>query len=126
MNLRSVRPLLWTDNLEESIRFYTSVLGFEVTARNDDWGWANLAKDQVELMLSKPNANSNFEKSIFTGSFYFNTEDVNKLWEEIKNKARICYDIETFEWQMREFAIYDNNGYILQFGQDVNEIPGER
>ena len=28
-------------------------------------------------------------------------------------------EIETFEWGMREFAIYDNNGYVLQFGQET-------
>ncbi|NHQ72651.1 bleomycin resistance family protein, partial [Elizabethkingia miricola] len=33
-----------------------------------------------------------------------------------------CYNIEDFPWQMREFAIYDNNGYILQFGQDVETL----
>jgi len=36
-------------------------------------------------------------------------------------KANICYEIETFEWGMREFAIYDNNGYILQFGSTASE-----
>ena len=126
MNLRAVRPLLWTDKFEESIDFYTSVLGFEITARNDEWGWANLAKDDVEIMLSKPNTQSDFVKPAFTGSFYFNTDDVNKLWEEVRYKARVCYDIESFDWQMREFAIYDVNGYILQFGQHMNEIPGEK
>jgi len=33
--------------------------------------------------------------------------------------VRICYPIETFEYGMREFAIYDNNGYLLQFGEAV-------
>jgi len=23
------------------------------------------------------------------------------------------------DWGMREFAIYDNNGYMLQFGQEI-------
>ncbi len=37
----------------------------------------------------------------------------------IGDKARLCYDIETFPWGMREFAVYDNNGYILQFGEEI-------
>ncbi len=76
-------------------------------------------------MVSKPNAHENFEKIGFTGSFYFKTDDVGKLWENLKNKAKICYKIETFGWGMREFSIYDNNGYILQFGQPVDEISSE-
>ena len=40
--------------------------------------------------------------------------------EAVKDKAKIVYPLEDFEWQMREFAIYDNNGYMLQFGQDIS------
>lgn len=38
---------------------------------------------------------------------------------KVKDKARICDNIETFEWGRREFAVFDNNGYILQFGQEI-------
>jgi len=39
----------------------------------------------------------------------------------LKDKVEVCYGIENFHYGMREFAIYDNNGYLLQFGQDVAE-----
>ncbi len=29
------------------------------------------------------------------------------------------YPIENFEYQMREFAIRDVHGYIIQFGQEI-------
>ena len=36
------------------------------------------------------------------------------------DRVRICYPIETFDYGMREFAIYDdNNGYVLQFGRPL-------
>jgi uncharacterized glyoxalase superfamily protein PhnB len=118
MELTALRPILWSDKFEETIAFYTSVLGFEVSEKNDEWGWASLHKDGVALMLAKPNAHVPFHKPMFTGSFYFNTDDVDALWEKLSSTAEVCYGIEDFEWQMREFAIYDNNGYILQFGQE--------
>ena len=55
----------------------------------------------------------------FTGSLYINPDDVDALWEQVKDKARVCYPIETFDYGMREFAIYDNNGYLLQFGHET-------
>lgn len=122
MKYIAIRPMIWTKNLEETIEFYTSVLDFTLAGKNDDWGWASLYKDKVEIMLAKPNDQEDFEKPFFTGSFYFNTDQVDLLWEKLKSKVKICYEIETFEWEMREFAIYDNNGYILQFGQDISEI----
>lgn len=119
MRLTFLRPMLWTDKLEETITFYTQILHFTLGEKNDDWGWASLYKDDVHIMLAKPNAHTPFEKPVFTGSFYFNTDNVDALWEELKDKAPVCYGIEEYDWEMREFAIYDNNGYLLQFGQEI-------
>jgi len=55
----------------------------------------------------------------FTGSFYINTNDVDAWWDKLKQTDYIYYGIENFEYGMREFAIKDCNGYILQFGQDL-------
>ena len=121
MKLNSLRPMIWTDKFDETIDFYTMTLGFIVGERNDNWGWASLYKDSVEIMVAKPNEHTPFDKPVFTGSFYFNTDNVNNLWEHLKNKAKVCYAIDNFEWEMREFAIYDNNGYMLQFGEILKQ-----
>lgn len=117
MKLTYLRPMIYTGDLPGTIDFYTNILGFTLRGYNEDWGWASLDKDDVALMLAKPNEHTPFNGPGFTGSFYFTTDDVDTLWAELKNKAKVCYEIDTFEWEMREFAIYDNNGYILQFGQ---------
>lgn len=119
MKLLELRPMLWTENLRETIDFYTGVLDFTCGEVNEDWGWATLWKDDIAIMLARPNAHTPFEKPVFTGSFYFNVEDVDALWEQLKDKARISYGIDNFEYGMREFAIYDNNGYLLQFGTEI-------
>ena len=121
MKLQFLRPMLWTEDFDATVTFYTDILGFSVEGRNDEWGWASLSKDDVWIMLAKPNAHENYDKIGFTGSFYFTTDDVEALWDDLKDKAKVCYDIETFPWGMREFAIYDNNVYLLQFGQEVGE-----
>ncbi|MEO7765897.1 MAG: VOC family protein [Ferruginibacter sp.] len=121
MKLKTLRPMLWTEQFTGTIEFYTTTLGFVCDERNDEWEWASLHKDDVAIMVARPNAQTIFEKPVFTGSFYINTEDVDVLWDHLKGKVNVAYHIETFEWGMREFAIYDNNGYLLQFGQDVQE-----
>jgi len=111
--------MMWTEDLKGTVDFYTDVLGFTCGEFNEEWGWATLCKDDVSLMLSLPNEHTLYEKIGFTGSFYFHTDDVDALWNELKDKAKVCYDLENFEYGMREFAIYDNNGYLLQFGQEI-------
>jgi len=119
MKLENIHPVLAVNDIDDTIRFYRDVLGFECANRMD--GWAALCKDNVEVMISLPNAHEPFEKPTLTGSIYFNTSDVDALWEQIKNKANIVYQIENFFYGMREFAIRDNNGYILQFGQEISD-----
>lgn len=119
VNYRELRPMLWTMDVPGSITFYREILGFELDEYNEEWNWASLSKDAVSLMLAKPAAQEKFQKIGFTGSFYFNIDDVDALWEELQGKVEVCYEPENFPWEMREFAIYDNNGYLLQFGQNL-------
>ena len=119
MKIKHMRPMLWTNDFDGTIDFYTERLAFTLLARMDEYPWASLKLDNSGVMISGPNAHTPHKEIGFTGSFYFNTDDVEACWAELKDKARVCYDIETFPWGMREFAVYDNNGYILQFGQEV-------
>jgi len=117
MKLHSLVPMLWTNDLDQTVEFYRQMLGFECVNRME--AWALLKKDTIELMLSLPNAHEAFDKIQFTGSFYFRPDDVSQLWQQLKNKVAVVYPLEDFEYGMREFAIRDNNGYILQFGQEI-------
>lgn len=121
MKLEKLTPLLRTAQLKETVHWYESVLGFTCTDFMQDDGYARVQLDSVDIMLAEPNAHIEFRTPQFTGSFYINTNDVNAWWEKLKDKCKICYEIETFDYGMREFAIYDNNGYLLQVGQPVDE-----
>lgn len=120
MKFHPIVPIIWTSELKETIAFYIEHLGFNLGEINEEWGWASLHKDQCELMIARPNEHIPFERPQFTGTFYIKTDEVDKLWEKLKDKVNICYEIDNFDWKMREFAIYDNNGYTIQFGQDIS------
>ena len=119
MKLSGPIPILYVRDVEESVRFYCDVLGFRCANRTDVW--ASLERDLAEIMISLPNEHLSFEKALFTGTFYFHSNDVDGLWERFRDKVTIVYPIENFEYGMREFAIRDINGYILQFGKEITE-----
>ena len=116
---QSLRPMLRTKDLQGTIRFYTEVLGFVCEGWSPPDGWASLSRDAVELMVATPNEHLPFDTAVFTGSFYFNVDDVALLWASVKDRAKVAYPMEDFHYGMREFAIYDNNGYMLQFGSPI-------
>jgi len=125
LKLERLTPMLRTKRLREAIAFYESVFGLMCREYDEEWGWASLGRDGVALMLASPNAHEPFDAPAFTGSLSFRTDDVDALWERVKDRARVCDPIEDFEYGMREFAVYDLDGYLLQFGAPVAK-PEER
>ena len=119
MRLTALVPLLRTADLKGSVAFYTAVLGFTLDAFEEEWGWASLRRDGIEVMLAAPNAHEPFERPSFTGSLYFRCDDVDAAWQILEDRAEVVYPLESFDYGMREFAVRDNNGYLLQFGQPV-------
>ena len=116
----SLRLMLPTKDLKATIEFYTDRLGFVCEGYSEEDGWASLRRDAVEVMVATPNIHAPFDAAVFTGSFYFNVDDVAALWAEVNDHAKIAYPLETFHYGMSEFAIYDNNGYMLQFGASAS------
>lgn len=124
MRLIYLRPMLETADLRETIKFYTEMLGFVCQDMFPDDVhpvWASLQKDSVEIMFTVRNEHSTIEQPTMTGSLYFDPDDVDAIWEELKDKVTVEYPIENFDYGMREFAIRDCNGYLLQFGQEISE-----
>ncbi len=121
MKINKLTPMLSTKKIRETVDFYTGVLGFSCPNFVEDWGWAVITHGDTELMFWLPNAHLPFEKPAFTGSFYLNVENADEIWEKLKDKVEVCYPIEDFDYGMREFAVYDNNGYLLQFGHSIAE-----
>ena len=122
MNFRQIKPIISSKQIKETIAYYPNMLGFTCRAYREEWGWAAMQRDDVEVILAYPNQHYSFEKPNFTGSFYIETEEVDFLWEELKNKVNILNPLEILDQGMREFAIPDNNGYILQFRENLLEI----
>lgn len=119
MHLNALAPILRTWDVPETLAFYTGTLGFACAAGGVEAGWAALCRDGIEIMISAPNAHLDERAAAFTGSLYLRTGTVDAWWEALRDRARICYPIEDFDYGMREFAIFDNNGYLLQFGQPL-------
>ena len=123
MKLDRLTPMLWTNHIKASIEFYQTILGFELDEYNEEWKWCHMHKNKVNLMFVHRDAPSeNFDGVIkFTGSFYFYTEEVDELWNALKTNTEVCYELGNFAHSMREFGVYDNNGYLLQFGRELKE-----
>jgi catechol 2,3-dioxygenase-like lactoylglutathione lyase family enzyme len=129
MKLRHLSPILWTKDLQATVSFYETVLGFRKQSQFPNF--VSLTRDNVEIMFVLPVdepedcKDPNDKKEFFpgpqlTGSIYITTEKVDELWEFVKDKTTIESAIADREYLMRDFSILDNNGYELVFGEDIS------
>jgi uncharacterized glyoxalase superfamily protein PhnB len=120
--LKDLTPILYTKDTEGTIKFWVEAFEFTVESSMPETGWVSLVCDKTRVMFQHAIPPEPFEKPVMTGSLYFGTDAVDDLWERLKDKAEVCYPPENFYYGMREFALYDNNHYVVQFGQDINTL----
>lgn len=101
-------------DLHKAIEWYENVLGFECNGAdiNDRWEYADFASDEgaVFAIMVDENVPSH-------GRFNFDVDDVDALWEKLRDKAKIIQPIETMPYGTRKFTITDLDGNELGFVQ---------
>jgi len=117
MTIKALEMLfLEVDNLEESIDFYSTGLGFKVDQHKPehDPPMTTLSAGRLRLTIAqRPNLMSKRGKGIY---FFLTVEDVDEFYEFL-----VAGGIEVFDppqdggWGGRFFAVVDPNGYRLFF-----------
>ena len=119
ITMHAVTPMLKANSIDETITFYSEILGFHVANRMEHW--CALCCGDAEVMFYDHDGLQP-EPPQMTGVLYFNPADVKALWDQIREKAKVEWSLQTMPYNMVEFAIRDCNGYILSFGQDVKSV----
>ncbi len=135
MTLRVSHTTLYVKDQNESLRFYTEVLGFEV--RSDvtmgDFRWLTVgSKDQpdFEVILYPMRADGYFlsedDAQALTrllengklGGLLIKTDDIHKTYEALKAKGVEFQKPPTEEPYAIEAVFKDNNGHVFSLHQD--------
>lgn len=116
-----MQPMLHTDDLDMTTRFFTDVLGFTV---DGTWGpepggpatWCALSNGPARLMYTV----GGDEPPAMTGRLYFYPDDVDRYHEQVVARGANTLGPPTDrEYGMREFSLEDPNGYLMSFGQPL-------
>jgi len=112
MQIESVIPILYSDDIKRSIAFYTEVLGFA-----DSWSWDEtptfgaVVNGKVNIYFSK---GAQGHKGTWLA---INVDNVDKFYEAIKTKdVEILSPPDTKPWFMREMLVKDPDGHMLRIG----------
>ena len=105
--------LLKCGRVEETKAFYSEILGFEV--RDSAAGTCTVHKEGGTIVFSDANLWEGPPRC--TGTIYFFLNDVDRYYEEIKEKAIVRWPLEDTDYGTREFAVKDCNEYTLAFAK---------
>jgi len=89
MKLHSLRPMLWVNDVEKTIQFYKEVLKFTHSHFEPTVQWGYVIKDEIEIMFASLHNLSPGNESLFTGSLYLNTDNVDAWWGLLKDKTTV-------------------------------------
>lgn len=122
MTVLGVVPQIRTTNMNASIDFYTSILGMDEKFRYQDF-YAGISAGGQTFHLKLVDEVDPSIEFVEKGNhlhLYFLTDDVEALASECKAKGLSFYkELEKTPWDTWEFAVRDNQGHILYFGQGI-------
>lgn len=134
---KAIVPELSIADLATSLDFYVRVLGFDVSFRREEEGFAYLALGGAELMLDQIDLGRTwrtapFERPLGRGvNFYIEVERIEPILTRIRAEGISLYlDVEEkwyraeeVEYCSRQFLVQDPDGYLLRFAEEAGERP---
>lgn len=126
--LNSLTPNLMVNDVEETIEYYTDILGFTLLKTVPEVGvidWAMVKRNNVMLMFQSAKSLKDelpklkAQKPGGGLTFYIKVDKIIELHEELMdNEVEIISDLESTFYDTIEFSIVDINGYILTFSEE--------
>lgn len=118
---KRISPMLVTDNMEGTLRFYKDVLGFTQTLNSP--GYAIVARDGQTIHFQKAESEEVMKCVRGHTEIYIEISDIHALWEHVKtfkNQYRIR-DLFDREYGMTEFHIEDPSGCLVFVGEPTSK-----
>lgn len=126
--LNSLTPNLMVNDVEETIEYYTDILGFTLLKTVPEVGvidWAMVKRNNVVFMFQSAKSLKDelpklkAQKPGGGLTFYIKVDKITELHEElVDNEVEIIADLESTFYDTLEFSIVDINGYILTFSEE--------
>ena len=120
MTITSAICQLRTTDLAESIRFYTAVVGLTLEFQYEDFYAGIRAGNQVFHLKLGDQKDPSIEFVDQGDHFhlYLETDDAAAAAAALKrNGVHLAKDVHETAWGTREFAIKDNQGHTVYFGE---------
>ena len=131
MEIKALSPNLMVKDVEQTIRFYQDLLGFKLVASvpaekgEKSLQWALVQSGPVTLMFQEEeNLKEEYpdlKHQAIGGGFtlYLTTSGIDALYQKARQVTGIVKEPHKTFYGATEFAIKDNNGYVLTIAEQA-------
>ena len=115
-HLQRAVPVLASLDIFKTVDFYKERMGFDKEGWKDK-DYAVIGRDHIELHFWKCSS----KKIPKNTSCYIHVEDVDGLFKEMEANGVVHPNgpLTDQPWGMREFAVLDEDGNMIKFGQSL-------
>lgn len=115
-HLQQAVPVLASLNIDKTVNFYKEKLDFDKLGWKDA-NYAVMGRDNIEIHFWKCNNKLHPENT----SCYIHVTDVEILYAEMKQAGVVHPNgpLTKQPWGMHEFAILDEDGNMIKFGERI-------
>lgn len=115
--LERVAPEIPVIDMDESLGYYRTKLGFEVEMTMSEGGYAIVERDNVALHLFQDKTKSHSPTSV-----HIFTYGLEELYAELRGRgAQVSQRIVRQPWGNRDFRITDPTGNEIKFTEQLSE-----
>ncbi len=119
--VKRISPMLATDNMEKTLAFYETVLGFTPTLKSPDY--SIIERDGQTIHFQKAAGEEVMKSMREHTEIYLEVSGIRDLWQHVqtfKNLYRIR-DLFERDYGMTEFHIADPNGCLIFVGEPTSK-----
>ncbi len=138
MKFNKLIPELSVLDINKSLEFYTTILGFKIEYRRKESKFAFLSFQGSQIMIEESNGHwetGNLEHPFGRGiNFQIEADNIDELINSLKMYNRPIKMMPKENWYRvgkklfgnREFLVMDPDGYLLRFSKDLGETPASK
>ena len=130
-SINSLVPELWCSDFEQSLSFYTQILGFSVVQRKGTAQHAYLELQGSQIMIASWKQDGTWEPAVLEKpygrgiNFQLFVNNVHEIYQTVtKTGFKPFVDLYTMTYwtnhgmdERTEFGLLDPDGYLLRFSQ---------
>ena len=137
MKFNKLIPELSISNFDNSLKFYTQILGFKIEYKRDESKFAMISFQESQIMIQEVNENwstGKLEYPFGRGvNFQIEVNQIQPILDSLKKNNYPLFIEPKENWYRKdkellgnkEFLIKDPDGYLLRFTENLGTKPLE-